>query len=116
VLLEAMAAGCPVVACRAGGVPDAVQDGVTGFLFDPSDPEGPVRAVARALGSRNDLDTVRLNARREVEQYSWEGATDRLRAMYIETIENYTPKIPHKGLMKRTSSAATLAVLRTLLP
>jgi hypothetical protein len=34
----------------------------------------------------------------------------------METIQNYAPKIPHKGLVKRTSSAATLAVLRTLLP
>jgi glycosyltransferase involved in cell wall biosynthesis len=116
VLLEAMASGCPVVACRAGGVPDVVQDGVTGFLFEPSDADGPVGAVARALSHKTDLDRVKVNARREVEQYSWEGATDRLRAMYMETIQNYAPKIPHKGLVKRTSSAATLAVLRTLLP
>jgi glycosyltransferase involved in cell wall biosynthesis len=116
VLLEAMAAGCPVVACRAGGVPDAVEDGVTGFLFEPSDANGLVRAVARALSSKTDLERVRVNARREVEHYSWEGATDRLREMYREAIEDYAPKIPHKGLVQRTSSAATLAVLRTLLP
>jgi glycosyltransferase involved in cell wall biosynthesis len=116
VLLEAMAAGCPVVACRAGGVPDAVEDGATGFLFDPDDAEGLVNTVARALSSKTDLDRVRVNARREVERYSWEAATDRLREMYMETIENYAPKIPPKGLVQRTSSAATLAVLRTLLP
>jgi hypothetical protein len=36
VLLEAMAAGCPVVACRAGGVPDAVQNGALEELENPN--------------------------------------------------------------------------------
>jgi glycosyltransferase involved in cell wall biosynthesis len=116
VLLEAMAAGCPVVACRAGGVPDAVEDGVTGFLFEPSDVNGLVNAVARALSSKTDLDRVRANARREMEQCSWENATDRLRGLYMETIQNYAPKVPPKSLVQRTLSPATLAVLRTLLP
>jgi len=116
VLLEAMASGCPVVACRAGGVPDAVQDGVTGFLFEPNDPDGLVKTVARALGSETNLDRLRANAREEVEQYGWEGATDQLRAMYRETIQNYAPKVPHKGLVHRTLSPPTLALLRTLLP
>jgi glycosyltransferase involved in cell wall biosynthesis len=116
VLLEAMAAGCPVVACRAGGVPDAVQDGVTGFLYEPSDPDGPVNAVARALGSQSELDRVRANARLEMEQFSWQSATDQLRTMYAETIENYAPKIPVKGLAQRAISGATVAALRTLLP
>ncbi len=63
VLLEAMAAGCPVVACRAGGVPDAVQDGFTGMLFEPTDPHGLVNAVKRALASHADLDAIRVRAR-----------------------------------------------------
>jgi glycosyltransferase involved in cell wall biosynthesis len=36
-LLEAMAAGVPVVACAVGGIPEAVADGVTGFLAAPGD-------------------------------------------------------------------------------
>jgi glycosyltransferase involved in cell wall biosynthesis len=118
VLLEAMAAGCAVVACRAGGVPDAVTDGITGFLFEPTDPEGLVKAVQRALSRDTDLHGVRMRARQDVEQHSWEGATDQLRRLYAKTIETWSPKAPgrRESAVKRIASRATLAVLRSLLP
>jgi len=49
VLLEAMACGAPVVGSRAGGIPDVVDDGVNGFLFDPGNSIGAAEALARAL-------------------------------------------------------------------
>jgi glycosyltransferase involved in cell wall biosynthesis len=118
VLLESMASGCPVVACNAGGIPDAVQDGLTGFLFEPEDPEGLVNTVQRALSGVTDLDNIRARARQDVEAHSWEAATDQLRALYAEAVESrLTIKAKEPvGTLKRVTSRVTLSALRTLLP
>jgi glycosyltransferase involved in cell wall biosynthesis len=49
-LLEAQAAGVPVVASRVGGIPEAVDDQVTGTLVPSADPEAMARAVIELLG------------------------------------------------------------------
>jgi len=48
-LLEAMALRRPVVATNVGGVPEMVEDGVTGLLVPPHDPEALGRAISRVL-------------------------------------------------------------------
>lgn len=49
VVLEALACGKPVVATSVGGIPEQVEDGVTGFLTPPSDPEKMATAITRLL-------------------------------------------------------------------
>jgi glycosyltransferase involved in cell wall biosynthesis len=55
---EGFLANVPVVASRLGPMADAVEDGVTGLLFDPGDAEGLSRCLRRLLEDarlRNDL-------------------------------------------------------------
>ncbi|HEX2835408.1 MAG TPA: glycosyltransferase family 4 protein [Thermoanaerobaculia bacterium] len=83
VLLEAMAAGVPVVATRVGGIPEIVDDGVTGKLVPPND----AAALAAAINALLDADTsgMRDAARtRARERFSTEAWIARLDAIYAE--------------------------------
>jgi len=69
VIGEAMAAGAPVVATSVGGVPDMVEDGVTGMLVEYGDAAGLASAMAVLLadpGLRREMGSV---ARSNAEQY-----------------------------------------------
>lgn len=85
VLLEAMAAGCPVVAARSGGIPDIVTDGVNGYLFDPTDARGAVVATQKLLGATEERELLRQNARQEAEKWGWSAATKQL-VTYYESV------------------------------
>ena len=55
-LLDAMACGKPVVATEAGGIPEVIEDGLTGLLVPTRDPESMAAAIIRLL---NDPDLRR---------------------------------------------------------
>lgn len=82
VLLEAMAAGCPVIAANAGGIPDIVTDGVNGYLFDPTDEQGAIVATQRLLANQEERELLRQNARQEAERWGWAAATKQLQGFY----------------------------------
>ncbi len=92
VLLEAMAAGCPVVAARSGGIPDIVTDGVNGYLFEPkSDDAGAIAATLRLLEDKQQRETIRQNARQEAERWGWSAATRQLQNFYEEVVYSNIP-------------------------
>lgn len=90
VLLEAMAAGCPVVAARSGGIPDIVEDGVNGFLFDPTMDNGAIAATQRLLANPEERESLRRNARREAERWGWAAATRQLQDYYTRIVQAQT--------------------------
>jgi glycosyltransferase involved in cell wall biosynthesis len=71
VLLEAMAAGVPIVAARVEGVPEAIRDGIDGLLVPPGSAEDLARAVARVVRGEVDWAAWRSSASaRQAEHFS----------------------------------------------
>jgi glycosyltransferase involved in cell wall biosynthesis len=89
VLLEAMAAGCPVVAARSGGIPDIVTHGENGYLFDPAQPDGAILATKNLLATADHRKLLAQNARAEAERWSWSAATKQLAGYYRQVIDRH---------------------------
>jgi glycosyltransferase involved in cell wall biosynthesis len=71
VLIEAMAMGCPVVAARAGGPLEIIEEGVSGCLTPPGDAHAHAEAICALLADPVYRNRVREGARaRVVERYS----------------------------------------------
>jgi glycosyltransferase involved in cell wall biosynthesis len=80
-LLEAMAACLPIVATRVGGTPEVVEDGETGLLVPPRDPEACAHAVAQLLGAPDRRARMAVAGRARVEQVF---STERMTGAYLE--------------------------------
>lgn len=65
-MIEAMTLGKPVVVSRAGGIPEFVEDGVTGWLADPRRPEDFAEKIGRVLADPETARTVGRRARERV--------------------------------------------------
>jgi colanic acid/amylovoran biosynthesis glycosyltransferase len=68
-MLDAMALRKPVVATRAGGIPEVVQDGVTGLLVPPRDPAALARALLYLLRHPEQGKKFGEAGRSRVEQH-----------------------------------------------
>lgn len=101
VLLEAMAAGCPVVAARSGGITDIVEDETNGYLFNPNDDQDFIQATQRLLNHSDARETIRRNARAEAERWGWAAATRQLEGYYQTVLE----KRPTSSMVRSPSSA-----------
>ncbi|GJR66920.1 sulfoquinovosyl transferase SQD2-like protein [Tanacetum coccineum] len=78
VVLEAMSSGLPVVAARAGGVPDIIppeQEGKTGYLFTPGDLDDCLNKLVPLLDDKGLREKTGQSARVEMEKYDWRAAT-----------------------------------------
>lgn len=86
VAIEAMAVGAPVLATRKGGLPEIVQNGVTGFMIDDAkNPALFARRMDELLNDQDLLATVRKNARDYVVQHhDWRVVSAQLEAAYRE--------------------------------
>jgi glycosyltransferase involved in cell wall biosynthesis len=90
VVLEAMAAGRPVVASATGGIVDLVEDGVTGLLVAPGDAEA-LGAALKSLATEPERAEAlgAAGRRRASESFTASAVKDRLEAVYLEAIRTF---------------------------
>jgi radical SAM protein with 4Fe4S-binding SPASM domain len=96
-LLEAAATGVPSVASRSGGVPEAVEDQVTGVLVPPADPLAAAQAIARLLDDPALAASLGARGReRVIEERSQERAAERAIAIWNDALAR-GPRRPIPG-------------------
>jgi glycosyltransferase involved in cell wall biosynthesis len=81
-LLEAMAAGLPVVATRVGGTPEVVADGVTGLLVPPNDPAALAAKVMALLDDPRRAAMGEAGRRRVRDEFTFEAMAERYERLF----------------------------------
>jgi glycosyltransferase involved in cell wall biosynthesis len=123
VVLEAMATGLPVVGARAGGIPEMIEHGRTGFLFD--EPAEAVESIRGLLHCPENRHAMGERARAYAVENSWKAATQMLVAHYHAACaqQNISPDAAaltvHPSLRiraRRMARTTTIYTIRKLLP
>jgi glycosyltransferase involved in cell wall biosynthesis len=99
---EAMALGVPVIATAVGGVPELIEDGVSGLLTPPDGPEPLADAVGRALADRVLRQQLRRAAVERIQTHFSPGAV-------AERWENYFYDLTNAGLRRTLGAKAAPA-------
>lgn len=83
VLMEALAAGLPVVATRLSGIPELIRDGDTGLLVEPGDPSELAQALARIVSDESHLNPK--SGRRLIEsEFEIGSSAKRLAGLFLQ--------------------------------
>src|SRR3954453_1677507 len=95
VVAEAMAAGTPVVATRVDGLPELVEDGVTGALVDPGDTAALAVAVLEVLERRDELGAA---ARLRAARFGADAYADRVEDLLLQVVPGERALERRRGL------------------
>jgi glycosyltransferase involved in cell wall biosynthesis len=109
VVVEALASRCPVIGSRIGGIPDFIEDGVTGFLVDPGSAPALASALYRFVSDRGLLGRLQRSL---TLPKGFEAYLDELMAHYAEVMRA-NPRVPRQA---STRGGDQLAFRRDLAP
>jgi glycosyltransferase involved in cell wall biosynthesis len=93
VVLESLACGTPVIAARAGGVKEIIQNGVTGILCTPGKREEFVKVITEIIENEQLLCKMKVEARKYALQQSWDSIFNQLITEYELSISQSQKQI-----------------------
>lgn len=82
VTMEAMASGLPVIAVRAMALPELIQPGVSGCLFDPGDEVGVADCITAVLGNNALREKLAQGSLKIIKRHNIENTIDQFEALY----------------------------------
>ena len=97
-VLEAAAAGVPVVATRVGGIPHLLTDGENALLVEPDDPAAMAEAMGQILSDAELSSHLAAGARRLAASSSWQSVSVQWRAVFDDAVAR-------RGRSRRVSRA-----------
>ena len=87
-VLEAMSYGLPVISTFVGGIPELVESGKNGYLYEPGDIEGIAEGLTNLFQHRQQtLQICKANIEKIKQNYSLETTMDQLDTIYRQTVE-----------------------------
>ncbi len=101
VVLEAMAAGVPIVATRVEGVPEAVRDGVDGLLAEPASAVDLTRAIGAVIEHPSSWQPMRENAyERHAQLFSDRRMAEQVAAVYRDVLTGSKDGHPQRAIAR----------------
>ncbi len=82
VIIEAYAFGIPVIGANRGGIPEIVDEGKTGWLYDPDVPGDLERNIKEAFASRDKIDKISYHGQEKAKNYTIEKHVQKYLACY----------------------------------
>jgi phosphatidylinositol alpha-1,6-mannosyltransferase len=108
VYMEAAAYGKPVVAGNVAGALDAVADGESGVLVDPSDPHAVAEAISRLLLDRELARRLGMAGAERARRFAWPVIVKRVEAVLLEQLARSS----HPGAIRRRANEGSARTAR----
>ena len=82
-LLEAMAAGLPIVATNVGAVPEILENKKTGLIVPPADSFTLKKAITQMIDNSENARRLGNNAKEKLKQFDWRSTLEKTKTIYL---------------------------------
>jgi len=87
VVMEAMAAGLPVVGPDSGALPELIKNGQNGFLFEPADSEDLAFKIIKILEDKDLRSKMKINSLKMISSHQYQESIKKIKRIYNDAVD-----------------------------